>query len=290
MTHQIQTTILIFIIVWASSLFHTHAWGPMTHLYLCSLADNETTITSSTLYSFHAGCNSPDILKKDWPELHSLEFAAELFWHAYNSSTDDLIEFALGFGCHIASDEVGHHSKGFLNPPSADHEIEFNLDSMIYHERMGEKFEATTEYDPSEREIDLIIRAASQHTLVLPAIHRNLRQEVINPNSIDQARIQSAIKHFQMLASAERSLIQIQPSSLYKFELQRNSFCNNVSNYQEVVANFNVSADWAASTCILWRSTMWSLIKHGDLDQAAAIIHQAVNELYLSNNGTSCVI
>mmetsp|Transcript_18890 Transcript_18890/g.31023 ORF Transcript_18890/g.31023 Transcript_18890/m.31023 type:complete len:288 (-) Transcript_18890:1038-1901(-) len=287
MTHQLKTTILIFIIVWASSLFYTHAWGPMTHLFLCSLADNETA-TSSTL--FYAGCNSPDILKKEWPELHSLEFAKDLFWHAYNSTTDDLIEFALGFGCHIASDEVGHHSKGFLNPPSADHEIEFNLDSMIYHERKGEKFDATTKSDLTEREIDLIIRAASQHTLMLPATHRNLRHGVISPNFIDQARIQSAIKHFQLLTSAERSLIRIQPSSLYQFELQRNSFCNNVSNYQEVIANFNVSADWAASTCILWRSTMWSLIKHGNLNEAAAIMHQAVNEMFRSNNGTSCVI
>eukprot|EP00984_Skeletonema_dohrnii_P031002 scaffold22977_cov78-Skeletonema_dohrnii-CCMP3373.AAC.1 len=156
--HQIQTTIIIFII-WVSS--HSHAWGPVTHLYLCSLANNETT-TSSTLYSFYAGCNSPDILKKEWPELHSLEFATQLFWHAHNSTTEDLIEFALGFGCHIASDEVGHHSKGFLNPPSADHEIEFNLDSMIYHERTREQFVATREYDMSEHEIDLILNAAAQ--------------------------------------------------------------------------------------------------------------------------------
>ena len=290
MTHQIQTTIIISIIVWASCIFHTHAWGPITHLHLCTLADNETT-TSSTLDSFYAGCNSPDMLKKKWPEFHSLEFAAELFWNAYNSTTetDDLIEFSLGYGCHIASDEVGHHSKGFLNPPSADHVIEFNLDSMIYHERIGEKFDTTTKHELSEREIDLIIRTASQYTLMLSVTHRNLRHEVINSSVIDRTQIQSAAKLFQLLTSTERSLIRIQPSSLYKFELQRNSFCN-VSNYQEVIPNYNVSEKWAVSTCNLWRNTMWSLVKHSDLDEAAAIMHKAVNEFFRSNHGTSCVI
>ena len=286
--HQTQTTIIIFIIL-VSSLLNSHAWGPVTHLYLCSLADNETT-TSTALYSFYAGCNSPDILKKEWPELHSLEFAAELFWHAYNSTTDGLIEFALGFGCHIASDEVGHHSKGFLNPPSADHEIEFNLDSMIYHERTGEQFDATREYDMSEHEINLILKAAAQYTSVQSSTHRNLRKDVITPKFIDRARMQSAINRFQLLTSAEHALLRIQPSSLYKFELQRHSFCNNVSNYQEVVTNFNLSADWAVSTCILWRRKMWTLIKRGDLKEAAPTIHRAVNELFQANNGTSCVI
>uniref|UniRef100_A0A7S2MAP5 Uncharacterized protein n=1 Tax=Skeletonema marinoi TaxID=267567 RepID=A0A7S2MAP5_9STRA len=140
--HQTQTTIIIFIIL-VSSLLNSHAWGPVTHLYLCSLADNETT---------------------------------------------------------------------------------------------------------------------------------------------------TAINRFQLLTSAEHALLRIQPSSLYKFELQRHSFCNNVSNYQEVVTNFNLSADWAVSTCILWRRTMWTLIKRGDLKEAAPTIHREVNELFQANNGTSCVI
>lgn len=288
MTHQLQTAILFFII-WGTSLLHLHAWGPLTHLYLCSLAHNETT-TPSTLHSFYTGCNSPDILKKNWPELHSLEFAAELFRYAYNSSTDDLIDFALGFGCHIASDEVGHHPEGFLNPPSADHEIEFNLDSMIYHEKRGDEFDDITVYTISEHEIDLIIEAATQHTWMLSTTHRNLRKEAKKPKFIDRTRIQSAIKHFQLLTSAEHALIKIQPPPLYKHELQRNSFCNNVSNYQEVVANFNLSAEWAVSTCFRWRNAMYALIKHGDLNDAAPIIHQAVNELFRANNGTSCVI
>ncbi len=285
--HQIKTTIIIFII-WASSFFHSHAWGPLTHLYLCSLAHNETT-TPSILHSFYAGCNTPDILKKSWPQLHSLEFAAELFRYAYNSTTDDLIDFALGFGCHIASDEVGHHPNGFLNPPSADHEIEFNLDSMIYHEKIGTKFDDTTVYTISEHDIDLIIKAATQHNKMLSTTQRNLREEALKPKFIDRARIQSATKHFQLLAYTEHALIKIQPPFLYKHELQWNSFCN-VSNYQETVANFNNSAQWAVSACIRWRNTMWSLIKHGDLNDAAPVIHRTVNELFRANNGTSCVI
>lgn len=283
MSNQIQTAILIFII-WASSHLHLHAWGPLTHLYLCSLAHNETTTRS-----FYAGCNTPDILKINWPELHSLEFAAELFRSAYNSTTDDLIDFALGFGCHIASDEVGHHPNGFLNPPSADHEIEFNLDSMIYHERIGDKFDDTAVYTISEHEIDLIIKAATQYTWMLSTTRRNLRKEVMKSKFIDRARILSAIKRFQLLTSAEHALIKIQPPPLYKHELRRNSFCS-VSNYQEVVADFNVSSDWAVWTCFVWKNTMWALIKHDDLIDAAPIIHRTVNELFRANNGTSCVI
>ena len=78
------------------------------------------------------------------------------------------------------------------------------------------------------------------------------------------------------------------PSNNAKWEFGLGPY--NVSNYQEVITNYNVSEKWAVSTCNLWRSTMWSLVKRSDLDEAAAIMHRAVNELFQSNNGTSCVI
>ena len=294
---QTQTTILAFFIL-LSLLLGSYAWGPISHLYLCSLATESSSNETAT--HLLAGCNSPDSLKAEWPELHSLEFAAHLFRRAVqhhiqhgdslDNSTANLIEFALGFGCHIASDEVGHHKNGFLTPPSVDHEIELNLDSMIFHERTKGRFDTTTEYVMSEDAIDLILKAATQFTSATSTKKtRYLRKETINSNHIDRARIQSAISHFQLIITAEVTLIRIQPQPLYKFELKRNSFCN-VSNYQEVMTNFNVSTEWAVSTCMLWRRTMWKLIDHrDDLDDAAPIIHKAVNELFQANNGTSCV-
>jgi hypothetical protein len=302
----LKTKTTILVIIWASFLLDSRAWGPVTHLYLCSLVAEKSG--NETMHTFLAGCNSPDSLKEEWPELHSLEFAAHLFGYAVqqhkqhgnhhnstyslDSTTDDLIEFALGFGCHIANDEVGHHTNGFLNPPAIDHVIEFNLDSMIFHEKTGGRFDNTTEYVMSEHAIDLILKAATPHTSTTSAKtkHRYLRKEVIKPKPIDRARIQSAINHFKLITSAELALIRIQPPILYKFELKRNSFCKNVSNYQEVVTNFNLSAEWAVSTCMLWRRTLWALIKRGDLDDAAPIMHRAVNELFRANNGTSCVL
>jgi len=294
-----NTTTLV-VIIWTSFLLGSRAWGPITHLYLCSLAAERSG--NETMHTFLAGCSSPDSLKEEWPELHSLEFAARLFGYAVqqrkqngnhhnstyslDSTTDNLIEFALGFGCHIANDEVGHHTNGFLNPPALDHVIEFNLDSMIFHEKTGGHFES--EYVMSEHAIDLILKAATPHTST--TTHRYLRKKVINSKPIDRARIQSAINHFKLITSAEHALIRIQPPLLYKSALKRDSFCNNVSNYQEVVNNFDFSADWAVSTCLLWRSTLWTMIKRGDLDDAAPVMHRAVNELFRANNGTSCVL
>ena len=312
MTLQTQTKISV-IIIWTSFILSTRAWGPISHVYLCSLAaeksGNETS--TSAVHSFFSGCNSPDSLKQVWPELHSLEFAAHLFGYAVQhhnqsatNSKTDLINFALGFGCHVANDEVGHHTNGFLTPPSNDHEIEFNLDSMIFHERKEKHFDAAiVNGEISDDAIDLILNAAiSYHNMFdghtsaasTALAHRYIRAET-STSKPDRARIQSAIKRFQVFTSAEHALIRIQPPYLYEFELKRNSFCN-VSSYEEVVNNFNLSADWALSTCHNWRSIMmWTTIKPDDtsekvrVDAAAQKMHNRVDGMFSANDGTSCV-
>lgn len=319
-----QTTTLIATIIWASFILGSHAWGPITHLYLCSLVaeryENGTSTTTTAVHSFLTGCNSPDSLKHVWPELHSLEFAAHLFEHAvhhhkqytivHNSTTTDLVEFSLGFGCHIASDEVGHHKNGFLTPSSVDHEVEFNVDSMIFHEREEDRFDSTTAKGVmSEDATDLILNTATSYHMFNVDGHtsaaatamtrRYLRAKTKTPIAINRARIQSAINRFQAITSAEHLLVRIQPRSVYKFELKRNSFCN-VSNYQDVASNFNISAEWAISTCALWRSTMMTLLIKSDdtnkrkseefRDDAAEAIHRAVNDMFSANHGTSCPV
>ena len=42
-----------------------------------------------------------------------------------------LVEFALGFGCHIANDEVDRHSNGF-SKPSDYHVIKANSDANLF--------------------------------------------------------------------------------------------------------------------------------------------------------------
>ena len=276
---DIPGTKLKFIIWWALH-FISHAWGPVTHLYICSLAGEGSS----------SGCNSPDVLKVAWPELHSLEFAAELFWHAHNSTNHDLIEFALGFGCHVSSDLVGHHANGFLNPPSADHEIEFNVDSMIFHERLGKRLNVLKKYYLSEQEVDLILKASSTYyTVTKSSMKRNLRRNLTELNHIDRTRIESAINRYNLIVSTENALIRLQPSFMNKFELQQHSFCLS-NNFHEVEMNFNASAEWAVSTCMFWKKSMWALVERGDIGEAGSLLRREVDELFRSNNGTSCIM
>lgn len=278
MTLKSPKTTVISILFW---VLGSHAWGPITHLYLCSLAAERSGNETST--TFFSGCNSPDSLKQAWPELHSLQFAAHLFQSAVNNSTADLIDFALGFGCHVANDEVGHHANGFLNPPSADHDIEFNLDSMIFHE-----FDTTNTIVNgrlSEDVINLIQKSASSY------------HKMSNGSTapIDRARMQSAINRFQISLRLELAMVRLEPQYLYEYELSRHSFCN-VSSYKEVIRNFNMSADWAVRSCLKWRSIMWTMSKpdgatYGDKireNAAAHKLNEAVDELLSANGGTSC--
>lgn len=278
MTLKSLKTTVISILFW---VLGSHAWGPITHLYLCSLAAERSGNETST--TFFSGCNSPDSLKWAWPELHSLQFAAHLFQSAINNSTTDLIDFALGFGCHVANDEVGHHANGFLNPPSADHDIEFNLDSMIFHE-----FDTTNTIVNgrlSEDVIDLIQKSASSY-------HKMSNNGSIAP--IDRARIQSAINRFQLSLRLELAMVRLEPQYLYEYELRRHSFCN-VSSYEEVIQNFKFSADWAVRSCLKWRSIMWTRATDGATDgdkirenAAAHKLNEAVDEMFSANGGTSC--
>lgn len=278
MTLKSLKTTVISILFW---VLESHAWGPITHLYLCSLAAERSGNETST--TFFSGCTSPDSLKQAWPEFHSLQFAAHLFQSAINNSTADLIDFALGFGCHVANDEVGHHANGFLNPPSADHDIEFNLDSMIFHE--FDTSNTIVNGRLPEDVIDLIQKSASSY------------HKMSNGSTapIDRARMQSAINRFQISLQLELAMIRLEPQYLYEYELSRHSFCN-VSSYKEVIRNFNVSADWAVRSCLKWRRIMWTMSKpdgatYGDKireNAAAHKLNEAVDELFSANGGTSC--
>ncbi|CAE8616784.1 unnamed protein product, partial [Polarella glacialis] len=84
--------------------------------------------------SFLAGCSAPDAYKfSTAPALHSLPFAGYLFQAARGQNgSQEQLDFALGWGCHLAQDMVGHHIRGFLNPDE-DHWLELATDSYFWH-------------------------------------------------------------------------------------------------------------------------------------------------------------
>ena len=135
------------------------------------------------------------------------------------------------------------------------------------------------------------VKAASKYyyTGTNSSMKRNLRQNLTELNHIDRTRIQSAIDRYNLIVSAEHALIRLQPSFLYKFELQQHSFCSS-NNFRDVEMNFNLSAEWAVSTCMFWKKSMWALIERGGIDDAGSLLRQEVDELYRSNDGTSCII
>ena len=123
------------------------------------------------------------------------------------------IDFALGFGCHVANDEVGHHANGFLNPPSADHDIEFNLDAMIFHE--FDTSNTIVNGRLSEDVIDLIQKSASSY------------HKMSNGSTapIDRARMQSAINRFQISLRLELAMVRLEPCFAFACEMR------NVSHF-----------------------------------------------------------
>ena len=107
----------MFLVVVIVALAPVHGWAPFTHQYFASL-----DASHSANSDFRAGASAPDAFKRIAPHLHSLQFAAHLYEAAVHDGGDNEVAFALGFGCHLCHDMVGHHAAGFLNPQE-DHPV-----------------------------------------------------------------------------------------------------------------------------------------------------------------------
>ena len=236
-----------------------NGWGPFTHQFFSSLDDSH-----AKQIGFRAGASAPDAFKHISPQLHNPLFASVLFQVAEESGQG--IDFALGYGCHLSHDAVGHHTAGFLNP-SEDHPLEFAMDSFIAKELSPPSFCQIT---PSE--IALVVNASVKAAAEYPKI-----------KAIDLKQAQEAVLKFRALTTAEAVAMPL--NFEYKSQLIKESYCK-VTTLSQVVANFNQSRDWSVEACRFWESTM----TNGTINatEARNRMEEFVQNLFNHHNNTSC--
>ena len=218
-----------------------------------------------------------------------------------------MVEFALGYGCHVANDEVGHHKNGFLNP-SADHEIEVNLDARFVHEQ-GDPF-LSKDINTSEDMIDLILKTAKSHGHTSPTIineknfyhtekssTRNLRRvggkvggddtiigfprnlpskQQILPNPLNSIPVSAQAVDYAHIKSSFQHFetliaterIMLRFVTPVLYKFElKRHSFCEVASYEEVVCNFNLSQEWATKTCKKWIEIMWELDNIVEVDE-----------------------
>eukprot|EP00656_Telonema_subtile_P029710 TRINITY_DN32793_c0_g1_i1.p1 TRINITY_DN32793_c0_g1~~TRINITY_DN32793_c0_g1_i1.p1 ORF type:complete len:216 (-),score=52.14 TRINITY_DN32793_c0_g1_i1:199-846(-) len=205
--------------------------------------------------------SAPDAFKKLAPSLHSLPFAALLYTAAQNEGGAELTDFALGYGCHLAQDSIGHHANGFLNPQE-DHPLEFAVDAYVSRQHSPEFVQMDTEMT------QLVASASATANGSVPVVSP---QEAIK-----------AVSEFRALTTAERAAVAVDVG--WSRAIVKDSFCA-VSELSDALQNFWLSGNWTLSVCAEWQNSMIT----GE-SAASAMAKQAavVEQLFAGNNGTSC--
>ena len=229
------------------------AWGPYTHQHFG--AQDASRAGSA---AFLAGCSAPDAFKELEPSMHSLAFATTLYNTAHQNGSAEAIDFALGWGCHLTQDAIGHHARGFLNPKE-DHPLEFATDSDIYH-NFGHG------YSEIDSLAEALVVSASANTTA----------------PITEALASKAVSKFKLLTKAESAAMEV--NFLYKKQMVSDSFCN-VSSFGAVTANFNLAQKWTQSVCSAWQVAMLTPSAADPVAEMQAL----VQHLFDGNNGSSCV-
>lgn len=254
------TTTILFLLL--QYLPHTVSWGPFTHQYFASL-----DATYHTSLPFITGGSSPDAVKKLENALHTFTFAAALYETATSSNTSSDIEFALGYGCHLAHDYVGHHAKGFLNPLE-DHPLEFAVDTYV--ETLSNKPSFNQLTSAMEALIAKTSRSASS---VYPFISK-----------VSLTQVQSSVGAFKKLTTAEHLAIQVN-KLFYKSQLVKDSYCN-ISHVQDAVLNFKRATNWSISACNFWKDTMQNSGVNGT--EAQTMVEKYVDGIFAAHEESSC--
>jgi len=113
--------IMSYMVSSLACLVSVSAWGPFAHTY------NNTDKSAA----FRTGLIAIDAFSHDWfgekafrPQMHSFNFTAYLLNKANTTADKD---FALGIGCHLAADHVGHDGMGYLS-----HGLELFVDAWLH--------------------------------------------------------------------------------------------------------------------------------------------------------------
>lgn len=229
-------------------LINTVSWGPYTHQSLCA----HYSLRNSS--EFVAGCSAPDAFKHIKTGLHSLPFAAALFATANGTAE---VDFALGYGCHLAADVVGHRNNGFLNPQS-DHPLELATDAMNFRDAHRGSLQQI-----SSKMSDLVSRASAGSV-----------------NSVSESEASTAVAKFRVLTTTEAAALAV--DAFYQKQMIRFSFCN-VSSFAEVMDDYQRASLWNKEACSTWQLAMLE-----GTPSPEAVLYERVGQLFVSNGGTSC--
>ena len=244
------------------------AWGAYTHQYFAS--QDDTYGGSST---FRAGGSAPDAVKKLEPSLHGLPFAAALYAAAAVAGSAEGIDFALGYGCHLAHDAVGHHRAGFLNP-AEDHPLEFAVDTYVNAKLVTSKF-AFSQISPAM--VALVANASRRAAVAYPLLI----------HAVNLSAVQAGASAFKTLTTAESVLLPLNRLT-YKGQLVSDSYCA-VTDIAGVLGNFALATNWSVSACRTWRGAMRAGGAGGvNGTQAAAMLEGYIDGLFAAHNQTSC--
>jgi len=242
----------------------TTSWGPFTHQYFASKDK-----THAISVDFRAGASGPDSVKKIESSLHSFLFASSLYETAISNGGAAGIDFALGWGCHLTHDAVGHHANGFLNP-KADHPLEFAVDTYVtFSPTPAGHFSQI-----SSAMAELLANASEQAAHDNPSI-----------KAVTLSQVNSGIASFKTLTTAESIALRLNKWT-YKGQLVKDSFCN-VTNIDDVMINFATATNWTTMACSAWENTMQ---KSGGKNGTSAEeqITDYINKLFVENGGSSC--
>ena len=230
------------------------AWGPYTHQHFG--AQDPSRAGSA---AFLAGCSAPDAFKGREPSLHSLAFSSALYETAHRNGSEEAIDFALGWGCHLTQDAIGHHARGFLNPLE-DHLLEFAVDSYVYH-NFGHRF---LQIDSLA---EALVVAASANT----------------STPITKAAASKCVSKFKVLTTTESAALEV--NFLYKKQMVSDSFCNVSGSFGAVTANFHLAQNWTQNVCSAWQAAMLT----PSAGNPVAEIQSEIQRLFDGNKGSSCI-
>jgi hypothetical protein len=260
--YQNLPSLTLFLPVLLIQLPLTHSWGPFTHQYFAK--EDAVHGTSTT---FVTGGSSPDSVKKLEGALHTFTFASTLYLEAKkNDNTDDL-DFALGYGCHLAHDAVGHHLAGFLNPQE-DHPLEFAVDTYVHL-----KLDNSTFGQVTPRQELLIANASTSASSIYPFI-----------STVSLSQVQKSVSNFKKLTTAESIALPLNRWT-YSKQLVKDSYCN-VTGINGALVNFARATNWSKLACNRWQSLMTKGGVNGT--EAQTMVENYINELFANHGQTSC--
>lgn len=249
------------------------AWGPFTHVEFGGDSPLRPPASQQQISSFFAGCVSPDALKSVNMSLHSLRTAALMIMATtrpslapFSSSVDfDPLHFALGFGCHVAADFVGHHQNGYLTP-AHDHPLELQVDAYFVQNAPHSNASSWRALLPISAASDLVQKS--------------------DPVSCSAGGVEAAFDKFQALLLGERAALPLMHDVIGR--MSSYDVCGPTDAATDL-KHLDLSRIWVSAACNTWFDAVTALLsKTLRPDEVDALVLSRVDALFAGHNDTVC--